>query len=570
MFPEQRNSKSSFGLKLRVKGTGILEMDPNVIHPFVRIHICDMNTHKYLAKSDKNQAGVTNLETCSYFRIKEEQEQKEFLGSPADFFLPLSTQIYDMRIKGENYCNWDEEFVINETAAQIFKPNVLLVFEILEFNASLVVEDSPLLNAEKLYPVAWAYLRPLGAAQTHMYSSKLQLFKHRYKSDKATRFSRPYDFRTPDVLLELEWLQKTKMMTFLEVQLQFCNRPGKEIVRKHISRAPWEKEVGLKEYSRERAVQNMQRAAEAEDIGVVKKLRSWEKFIELPSMLPDQLLWKFDTSSQGAFKIKFSTSGKYLAAACTLKNDKTIIKVFDCEAGTLCLILKGHNDLVYDLSWSQDDNFLASASSDASVRIWDMRYKNTEHNDRLNYQENDRLFFITEIYHPGFVYGAKFHPVLSDGYFWLATICFDSKVRIYQLYLGDPDSPDYQLESEMDINLDAQADAGFQQVIGTRMSIYEQEEELEDETLRLLMNPQTNVLLKNPAQDKAQLNRSLSEHSKSAKLETQTTEKRKEVFQFKSMIEKKHPNALTFDSEGRLFVGDSLGQISVWRVVIKY
>ena len=36
----------------------------------------------------------------------------------------------------------------------------------------------------------------------------------------------------------------------------------------------------------------------------------------------------------------------------------------------------------------------------------------------------------------------------------------------------------------------------------------------------------------------------------------------------KNMIEKKHPNCMTFDNEGKLFVGDSYGQINVWRVVI--
>lgn len=33
-------------------------------------------------------------------------------------------------------------------------------------------------------------------------------------------------------------------------------------------------------------------------------------------------------------------------------------------------------------------------------------------------------------------------------------------------------------------------------------------------------------------------------------------------------METKHPNAIVFDKEGRLFVGDSHGQINVWRVYI--
>jgi hypothetical protein len=68
---------------------------------------------------------------------------------------------------------------------------------------------------------------------------------------------------------------------------------------------------------------------------VIKKLRKWEKFAEFPSMLPNKLAWKFDSDSQGAFKLKFCNSGKYLAVACTLGNNKTIIKIIDCEDGKL-------------------------------------------------------------------------------------------------------------------------------------------------------------------------------------------------------------------------------------------
>ena len=39
-----------------------------------------------------------------------------------------------MRIKGVNYCEWNEEFVINEQASNIYKPNVVFLFELLEFN----------------------------------------------------------------------------------------------------------------------------------------------------------------------------------------------------------------------------------------------------------------------------------------------------------------------------------------------------------------------------------------------------------------------------------------------------
>jgi hypothetical protein len=39
-----------YALKLRIKETGSLKLDPYLLHPFVRVSVVDMNTCKYLAK----------------------------------------------------------------------------------------------------------------------------------------------------------------------------------------------------------------------------------------------------------------------------------------------------------------------------------------------------------------------------------------------------------------------------------------------------------------------------------------------------------------------------------------
>jgi hypothetical protein len=67
MYPELRNK--NVGIKLSIRNTGILEMDEHVMHPFVRIHIVDLITNKYLAKSNEKVPGVANLENCSFFSL---------------------------------------------------------------------------------------------------------------------------------------------------------------------------------------------------------------------------------------------------------------------------------------------------------------------------------------------------------------------------------------------------------------------------------------------------------------------------------------------------------------------
>lgn len=170
MYSDPENQQH--GVKLEIKGTGIMEMDEYVLHPFVRIHIIDMNTKKYLAKSDPIQPGIANKESVSFQKISDDSK-KIMMKGDANFILPLSTKMYDMRIKGVNYCEWNEEFVINEFAKNIFKSEVLMLFEILDFSPYLIVQGSSMLNADNLYPVAWAFLRPLGTATAHLGRTKL-------------------------------------------------------------------------------------------------------------------------------------------------------------------------------------------------------------------------------------------------------------------------------------------------------------------------------------------------------------------------------------------------------------
>ena len=145
MYPEAAQ-QNNYALKLNVNSTGILEMDQYVLHPFVRVHVVDLNTNKYLAKSDVTQPGVANKESVNFFKLEKEAKEKKPLQSPVDFFLPMSTKMYDMRVKGVNFCEWNEEFIINEKIQNLMKPNIILLFEILEFNTQLVVQDSGLLN----------------------------------------------------------------------------------------------------------------------------------------------------------------------------------------------------------------------------------------------------------------------------------------------------------------------------------------------------------------------------------------------------------------------------------------
>mgnify|MGYP001806489271 CR=1 FL=1 len=158
--------------------------------------------------------------------------------------------MYDLRIKGMNLARWEEEFIINEQAHYLLRPNVLVLFEILDFNPNMIFENRALLNAELLYPVAWGYLRPVGTAYIHMARTRIQLYRYKFKYDEEIKNKRPYDPRTPSVLMEFNWPRKEQYPSFLEIETCFTKKSDAIIRRHHISRMPWEMEVGLESFEK--------------------------------------------------------------------------------------------------------------------------------------------------------------------------------------------------------------------------------------------------------------------------------------------------------------------------------
>lgn len=98
MFEEEYGElmNKSIAIKLSIKESGTLQLDPNVTHPFVKVHIVDINTCKYLAKTNPDQPGVSNLEHTALLNSK-----GEFTNKKVDFLMPVATSFFDMRLKGQ-------------------------------------------------------------------------------------------------------------------------------------------------------------------------------------------------------------------------------------------------------------------------------------------------------------------------------------------------------------------------------------------------------------------------------------------------------------------------------------
>ena len=484
---------------LKIYDTGGLELDPNLIHPFVRVHVIDLSKDAY--KSKTHSHGVV----AYHERIGQIDSTKTYHSGNSNFIVPFSTPPCDLRITGENDPHWDEEFILADDAYSLLDPNTVFLFEILDFNFKLTRQNSKLLRNDKMYPVAWAFLRPVGSCKMHLGVSKLQLYRYKYKSPAG--FS---EIHRPEVFYNFNWYNKTKYPSFLRVELHVM--PAPEMVREVFSLSPFQEEIGEKSWEELEREAERPMAKDAQDLSKdyldkQKKLAKWRRLPSESCQIPNSLAKKFDASESGCWRLAFSHNGKYLAAGCT--DSKTVIRVYNVEDMEQVLVMKGHADLIHDIVWSDNDHFLLSASTDGTAKLWSFK-QILEQGMELtgmtasNFHPGSSQFLRHNIQHPSYVYSAVFHPdqTFTDVFF-IATACFDGYVRLW-------------LSSVQGI-----AKTNELSLVPQKKSEYEVVENTGNQTKDL------------------------------------------------KMLAHRHPNCLVFGKEDILYVGDSLGMVHIFEVRIR-
>ncbi|NWH27414.1 AHI1 protein, partial [Grus americana] len=129
--------------------------------------------------------------------------------------------------------------------------------------------------------------------------------------------------------------------------------------------------------------------------------------------IPNKHLFSLRGGDMGCFCIRFSHDGKTLAAACAGRNGYPIV-LYEIPSGEFLREFYGHLNIVYDLCWSKDNQYLLTASSDGTVRMWKI--------------EMQAASAVRVFPHPSFVYTAKYHPIADS---LVVTGCYDSVIRIW-------------------------------------------------------------------------------------------------------------------------------------------
>lgn len=113
-------------------GTSALELDTNVMHPFVRIHILNMLTGCYVQKSTIENNAVYGFESNCVVEIREQSRDRK--SCELEFIPSFATNCCDMRVNGSSRATWNEEIWINESAEYLYNSEIVILFELLDFN----------------------------------------------------------------------------------------------------------------------------------------------------------------------------------------------------------------------------------------------------------------------------------------------------------------------------------------------------------------------------------------------------------------------------------------------------
>ncbi|MBN1953710.1 MAG: WD40 repeat domain-containing protein [Anaerolineae bacterium] len=120
------------------------------------------------------------------------------------------------------------------------------------------------------------------------------------------------------------------------------------------------------------------------------------------------------------YDVDFSPDGRLVALAHGLHNRDSAVRLWELVAqpdgrleATLAMTLTGHTNMIFGVDFSPNNDYLASASWDGTVAIWDL-------------DSGER---VSRLEHPGYVYDVAFSP---DGRY-LATGARDGGLRIWDV-----------------------------------------------------------------------------------------------------------------------------------------
>ncbi|XP_025975762.2 jouberin isoform X4 [Dromaius novaehollandiae] len=420
------STQSKFGfdddlvLGVYIHRTDRLKTDLLVSHLMVKIHIVDQRTGLYVKKNHREK----NSQISKYLEAKMRKNKRKvssyYEQEQIEHILPIMTQPYDFRQFRSMLPEWEEQVIFNEHFNYFIQnteesPRVILFFEILDFLSMSEVRANSEVQIQEcgFRKICWAFLKLVGANGVLNIDGKLRLQLY-YPPPRPPR-TRSHS----NVVEVYEWWAKcprNRYPSTLYVTIRGIKLPD------HVDSS----------FRSMMAVQQEQDSATFCELQSEGSKRTGEplpeekneqfKWTRLPGQvcrIPNKHLFSLRGGDMGCFCIRFSHDGKTLAAACAGRNGYPII-LYEIPSGRYLREFYGHLNIVYDLCWSKDNQYLLTASSDGTVRMWKI--------------ETQATSAVRVFPHPSFVYTAKYHPTANS---LVVTGCYDSVIRIWNAKVKD-------------------------------------------------------------------------------------------------------------------------------------
>ncbi|XP_063007307.1 jouberin [Melospiza melodia melodia] len=386
-------SKFGFGddlvLGVYIHRSDQLKIDHLVSNPVVKIHVVDQRSGLYVKKDYSK-------------KVDSSYEQGEI-----EHILPTMTQPCDFRKSKSTVPEWEEQVIFNERFTYFLQnteenPQVILFFEVLDSPSMHQVRASSDVKIQegRYRKICWAFLKLVGANGVLNVGGKLrlQLFYPPSRTKSHSNVVEVYDW----------WAKcpRNRYPSTLYITVKGLKLPD------HVG-ASFHSMAAVQQEQGNTALSELQREGCEPSLDEKKEPFKWSRLPGQACRIPNKALFSLRAGDLGCFCIRFSHDGRTLAAACAGRNGYPIA-LYEIPSGQFLREFYGHLNIVYDLCWSKDNQFLLTASSDGTVRMWKIEMKAAS--------------AVRVFPHPSFVYTAKYHPVADS---LVVTGCYDSVIRIW-------------------------------------------------------------------------------------------------------------------------------------------
>ncbi|XP_042598944.1 jouberin-like isoform X2 [Cyprinus carpio] len=401
---EQAEEKQSFDdslvLGVYIHRTDKLKTDLMVSHPMVKVQVVDEVTGQYVKKEDSHR------HVSSFY----EQENIEHI-------LPIITQPFDFKKHKNTVPEWEEQIIFNERFGYFLQddeesPRVILFFEILDFISMEEARTNVSVDQHErgFRKIAWAFLKLVGTNGVLNVDTKLRLQLY---------CPPPRAKKLPQTVEVFQWWSKfprNKYASTLYVTVKGL-KPPEHVDPGIRSMMALQQERGSTSYSELNTEMTNKTSTQIQESK--SEIIKWSRIPGQVCRIPNKPMHSFRGGQMGCFTLRFSHDGRALAAACADRDAFPII-IYEIPSGKVLASFNGHLSVVYDLCWSRDDNGLLTASSDGTVRVWNV--------ERL------QSFAHKTLPHPSFVYCAQFHPQTQS---LVVTGGYDGVLRVWSVHVQD-------------------------------------------------------------------------------------------------------------------------------------